>query len=175
MKKVIMFLLLTLASTSLYASDVDNDFIEVGADVVSYSGFSDATDLKTDVAVNARWGTLWDTGLYAWGSYEQPKVKFDGMKVAEVRTFGVGGGLRVPFDRTYAFAELGYYMPSSGDDVVPMGYDNGVGGSIGVGYDITSNFTVNAKYRFLKVDQKSPFNEEVVDMSGVSIGVSYRF
>ena len=175
MKRLLIVLLLMLATTSLYAGDVDN-FVEVGADVMFYDDFSTSTDLDTNVALNVRWGTLGDTGLYAWGSYEQPDVKFDGVNVSKVRTWGLGGGLRVPFDNGfYALAELGYYFPSSNSGGVDVDYDGNLGGALGLGYDITDQWTVNTKYRFLKIDADTVASTTVADMSAITIGLSYRF
>ena len=171
MKKLLMVLLLMFASTSLYAGD---NFIEVGVDAMFYNDFGDATDLNTNLAFNARWGTLGETGLYAWGSYEQPDVKFNGIKVSKVKTWGLGGGLRVPFDNgVYAFTELGYYFPSDGKGV-DVNYNGNLGGAFGLGYDITDNFTVNTKYRYLKIKAKTDYTQ-VADMSAFTIGLSYRF
>lgn len=174
MKKLMIAALLALGIIAAAPVLAENNFIELGADAVFYDNFSRDADLDTNVALNARWGTLGNTGLYAWGSYEQPDVKFDGVKVSKVKTWGVGGGLRVPFENNfYAFTELGYYFPSAGKGV-DVNYDGNVGGSIGVGYDITSNWTVSTKYRWLKIDAKAD-NTAVADMSAASIGVSYRF
>lgn len=172
MKKFMIAVLLMLASTTAMA--VDN-FVEVGADVAFYDATTSNTDLSNNFVLNARWGTLGDTGLYAWGSYEQPDVTFDNVKVSKVKTFGVGGGLRVPFDNgMYAFTELGYYMPSSGKGV-DVDYDGNFGGKLGLGYDITDNFTVNANYRFLKLDVDTVNVSTVADMNSINIGLSYRF
>ena len=174
-KKLMIAALLALGLTTAFTTvHAENNFIEVGADVLFYDDFGTATDLDTNVALDVRWGTLGSTGLYAWGSYEQPDVKFEGYKVSKVKTWGVGGGLRVPFDNgLYAFTELGYYFPGAGKGV-DVNYDGNIGGSLGVGYDITENWTVNTKYRFLKIDAKTA-TTEVADMSAASIGVSYRF
>ena len=174
MKTFILAVLLMLASTTAMAGEVDN-FVEIGADVAFYDTSGSASDLNNNFVLNARWGTLGSTGLYAWGSYEQPKVSFATVNVSKVKTFGVGGGLRVPFDNgMYAFTELGYYMPSSGKGV-DVDYDGNFGGKLGLGYDITENFTVNANYRFLKLDVDTPNVSSVGDMNSINIGVSYRF
>jgi opacity protein-like surface antigen len=174
MKKFIAVLLLMFATTSLYAGDVDN-FVEVGADVMFYDDFSTSTDLDTNVALNVRWGTLGDTGLYAWGSYEQPDVQFNGVNVSKVKTWGVGGGLRIPFDNGfYAFTEIGYYFPNAGKGV-DVNYHENFGGALGLGYDITDQWTVNTKYRFLKLDAERAVGTEVADMTAITIGLSYRF
>jgi len=153
-----------------------DNFFEVGADVMFYDQFSTDTDLGNNVGVNARWGTLGNTGLYAWGSYEQPEVQYSGFDVSKVRTWGVGGGLRVPFDSGfYAFTELGYYFPSSNSGGVDVNYDGNLGGALGLGYDITDNWTVNTKYRFLKIDAEIEDYVAVADMSAIAIGLSYRF
>lgn len=166
MKKLILSALLLLATTSLYAGD---NFVEVGTDAVFY----DNTSLGTDGALNARWGTLGDTGLYAWGSYEQPDIESNGSNVSTVEAWGIGGGLRVPFDNSvYAFAEVGYYFV---DNDRSVDYDGDLGGSFGVGYDITDHFTANVKYRFLKIDAKIPSTVYSVDMSAIAVGLSYRF
>jgi opacity protein-like surface antigen len=171
MKAAVLAGLLAMVSVTAYAGD---NFVEVGADAMFYNDFSTVTDLDTNVALNARWGTLGETGLYVWGSYEQPKVKFNGIHVSKVKTWGLGGGLRVPFDNGfYAFTELGYYFPSSGKGV-DVNYDGNLGGALGLGYDITDNFTVNTKYRLLKIDAKAE-GTEVADMSAMTIGLSYRF
>jgi opacity protein-like surface antigen len=175
MKKFMMVVLLMLASTTAMAGEVDN-FVEVGADVVFYDAFTTDTDLTNSAALNARWGTFGATGLYAWGSYEQPEVNYTGVKLSKVRTFGLGGGLRIPFDNgMYAFTELGYYSPSSNSGGVDVKYDGNFGGSVGLGYDITENWTVNTKYRFLKIDSKYNDTEMVSDMTSINLGVSYRF
>lgn len=164
--------LLMLASITAYAAD---DFVEIGADAMFYNEFSNATSLDTNVGLNVRWGTLGNTGLYAWGSYEQPKVRFDGYKVSKVKTWGIGGGLRVPFESgVYVFTELGYYFPGSGKGV-DVNYDGDLGGAIGVGYDINPNWTVNTKYRMLKIDAKNGENTIRADMSAMTVGLSYRF
>lgn len=172
MKKFLAVLLLLLASTSLYAED---NFIELGADVTTYADFGDITDLDTSFSLNARWGTFGDTGLYAWGSYEQPNVDLFSSNAGDLRMFGVGGGYRLTFaDNWYAFGEGGYYIPSSSSALEPLEYDDDWGGSVGVGYDINENFTINTKYRYLKVDQTGVgFGR--VDMSAYSVGLSYRF
>jgi opacity protein-like surface antigen len=172
MKAAVLAGLLAMVSVTAYAGD---NFVEVGADAMFYDDFSEATNLDTNVALNARWGTLGETGLYAWGSYEQPDVKFDGYKVSKVKTWGVGGGLRVPFESgVYVFTELGYYFPGSGKGV-DVNYNGDLGGAIGVGYDISSNWTVNTKYRILKIDAKNGENTVKADMSAMTIGLSYRF
>jgi opacity protein-like surface antigen len=170
--KAMIATLFMVASATAYAGD---NFVEVGADAMFYNDFGTSTDLNTNVALNARWGTLGETGLYAWGSYEQPDVKFDGYKVSKVKTWGLGGGLRVPFENgVYAFTELGYYFPSSGKGV-DVNYNGDLGGAFGLGYDITENFTVNTKYRILKIKAKNEGNTNVADMSAMTIGLSYRF
>ena len=198
MKKLILVLSLMLFSTSLFANSeeevVDNNFLELGMDVMSYDDFSDGQKLPSGVGLNFRWGTFRDTGLYAWASYERPELEMGGEKLADLDTFGLGVGLRVPFEnKFYAFAELGAYLPNSTNEAkLPMGgeftswsldYNAGLGGSLGLGYDVTDRFTVNAKYRFLDMTQKvdmvsdegvSRF-KDTVDMSSVSLGLSYRF
>jgi opacity protein-like surface antigen len=175
MKKFMLVVLLMLASTGLYAGEVDN-FVEVGADVAFYDAFTTDTDLTNSAALNVRAGTLGATGLYAWGSYEQPEVSYAGVDVSKVRMFGVGGGLRIPFDNgMYAFTELGYYSPSSNSSGVDVKYDGNFGGALGLGYDITDSWTVNTKYRFLKIDSTYNDTEAVSDMTSINIGVSYRF
>jgi opacity protein-like surface antigen len=171
MKRFMIAVLFMLASVTVYA----DNFVEVGADVAFYDTSTADTDLSNNFVLNARWGTLGDTGLYAWGSYEQPNVTFDTLTVSRVKTFGVGGGLRVPFDNgLYAFTELGYYMPSSGKGI-DVKYDGNFGGTLGLGYDITENFTANVNYRFLKLDVDTPEFSSVGDMTAINIGVSYRF
>lgn len=178
MKKFMIAVLLMLASTGLYAGDVDN-FVELGADVTTYSDFGDISDLDTSIALNARWGTLMNTGLYAWGSYEQPSVRVLSQNQGDLRMFGVGGGWRVGFaENWYALVEGGYYMPSASSALEPLRYEDDWGGSVGVGYDINEHFTLNGKYRYLKVDQRSGVLDLAanrVDMSTYSVGLSYRF
>jgi opacity protein-like surface antigen len=172
MKFIIMILMLSIAAPAF----AENDFLEVGADIMFYDEFVGATDLSNNIGVNARWGTLGNTGLYAWGSYEQPDVMYFGDDISRVRTWGLGGGLRVPFnDRIYAFTELGYYFPSSNSGGVDVDYSGDLGGAIGLGYDITNNFTVNTKYRILRIDAKSSGIRTVADMSAFALGLSYRF
>lgn len=181
MKRLITAVLLLIVSTSLYANDVDN-FVEVGADVVVYDDFAEVSDLDTSLALNVRVGTFMNTGLYAWGSYEQPNVKAVGIDSGDLRTWGVGGGYRLGFaENWYALAEVGYYIPSSSSDLKPVEFDDDWGGSIGVGYDINENFTLNAKYRYLELDYDGPTAcaggcpSFKGDMSSIGVGLSYRF
>ena len=174
MKRFMIAILLMMASTTLYADDVDN-FFEVGADVMVYNDYSDVSDLDTDLTLSARLGVLGNTGLYAWGSYEQPTVSILGNKTGHIRMFSLGGGYRLPLaENWYALVETGYYMPAASNKLNPLSYDDNWGGSVGVGYDINENFTLNTKYRYLKVNQDG-VGDERVDMSAYSVGLSYRF
>jgi len=172
MKKIALAVMLVLGSTALYA----DNFMEVGAGVNIYSSLADYTDLDTALAVDVRWGTLANTGLYAWGSYEQPEVTFNNLNLGKIRMFGLGGGLRVPMgERFYGYAEAGYYMPSEESQLEPLTFSNEFGGSFGVGFDISDHITMDAGYKYLKVDKTSPWDVQEVDMSSWSLGASYRF
>jgi len=176
LKKTVLATALVMAATTATAAD---NFIEVGADAMLYNNdFKEETSLDSGWALNARWGTLGNTGLYAWGSYEQPDVKYSREQISRIKTWGVGGGLRVPFDNgVYVFTELGYYFPSDGKGI-DINYDGDIGGSIGAGYDINDNWTVSAKYRILKLDAQNEAGANAVsnaDMSAIAIGVNYRF
>lgn len=174
MKNFIIALAFMLFSTVALAEDsVDNNFIEVGADFMHY----DESMLPSDgVALTARWGTLGDTGAYLWGSYEKPEMQSLWGWDADVETFGLGAGLRMPMnEKFYGFAELGMYFPDvDSKTFTGLDYDNSWGGSLGMGYDVTKNVTVNAKYRFLELDTKSTLVGDL-DMSALMVGVSYRF
>ena len=181
MKNFIIALSLMLFTSVAFAeTEVDNDFVEVGVDVMSYANFDDDAKLNESAAFNVRWGTFRNTGLYAWGSYEKPKLEVFETDVANVEMFGLGLGWRMPFmDRFYGFAEAGAYFPNSTDEkLVPAGldYDTSYGGSLGVGFDLTDNFTLNAKYRYLE-SKRNTFGDDktTVDLSAVSVGLSYRF
>lgn len=177
MKKLAVAVLLSLglASTAVYADG--GNFLELGLGVNVYGTFDDIADLdNTALALDARWGTLGNTGLYAWGSYEQPDVYLGNLNLGELRMFGVGAGWRLPMgDRFYSFVEGGYYLPWESASLDPITFSNEFGGSVGVGFDITENFTMDAGYRYLKVDQTSPWNVQSVDLSAWTIGASIRF
>ena len=172
-KTIALAVMLALGSTALYAGD---NFFELGGGVNAYGDLGDFTDLDTSLSADVRWGGLGNTGIYAWGSYEQPEVTFGNLNLGELRMFGVGAGWRIPMgERFYAYAEGGYYMPSSSSDLEPLKFSNEFGGSAGVGFDFTEHFTMDVGYRYLTVNQTSPWDVQTVDLKAWTLGASYRF
>lgn len=177
MKKFMIAVLLMIATVTTSTAMADN-FFEVGADVQSYGSFGDITELDTSLALNARLGSF--AGFYGFGSYEQPDVRLFANNQGKVRTWGLGAGYRLDFaSNWYALGEVGYYMPSESSDLSAYDYSNEFGYAVGLGYDINDNWTLNTKYRYLKLDQDykyvGPVQETRVDMSAFSVGLSYRF
>jgi opacity protein-like surface antigen len=171
MKKYLLAVLLMFASATATA----DNFFEVGADFMFYDGFTDNTSLSNNIVANARWGTLGNTGIYGWGSYEQPDVKFSGLEISKVKTPGVGVGLRVPLGETfYMFGEAGYYFPNPGKGI-DVSFDNSWGGSAGAGFDLGDHWTIAAKYRYLKYDSRLYGNTAKSDQSAWTLGASFRF
>jgi hypothetical protein len=173
MKRFILAVMLMFASTMAVAGD---NFFELGADVQTYgSSFSDISDLDTSLALNARLGSV--AGFYGFGSYEQPDLNVLAQDVGKFRMFGAGVGYRLAFaDNWYFLAEGAYYMPSTSNNLNSVvDYDNDWGVAAGLGYDINEHFTLNTKYRYLKMDQNDTVGDDRVDLSAFSVGLSYRF
>lgn len=173
MKNFMIAVLLIFATSTAVAGD---NFFEVGADVQAYgSSLSDVSDLDTSLALNARVGSV--AGFYGFGSYEQPDLNVLSQDIGKFRMWGVGVGYRLAFaDNWYALAEGGYYMPSTSNNLnAVLDYENDWGIAAGVGYDINEHFTLNTKYRYLKMDQDGNVGGSRVDLSAFSVGLSYRF
>lgn len=174
MKKFMIAVLLMLATATSTAM-ADDNFFELGADVQTYGSLSDVTDLDTSLALNARLGSV--AGFYGFGSYEQPGLAVLAQDVGTFRMFGAGVGYRLAFaENWYFLAEGAYYMPSTSNNLNDfVDYDNDWGVAAGLGYDINEHFTLNTKYRYLKMDQNEDIGNGRVDLSAFSVGLSYRF
>jgi len=167
--------------------------------------------IKTDFGYQLKVGK----DIYAWGSYENPDFAILG-QVGDLETWGYGVGVQHSWGKVVGFLEYGIFDPKAEfkpavqNEVVNRVLMNdhgerppfrdtsyrlnqGYGGRVGIGYDLSDHFRVSFAYRFLNIDEDIdawngphgfvddvPFGDwwqerGTLDLSSAEFGISVRF